>query len=57
MVVIGDGYDLAQVDIGRVLAPLGGPTPFAFTVRETFPAPDATERDPVVRGQTGCGVD
>jgi hypothetical protein len=34
-----------------------GPTPFAFTLRETFPAPDATERDLVVRDLTGCGVD
>lgn len=34
-----------------------GPTPFAFTLRETFPAPDATEGDLVVRDLTGCGVD
>ena len=26
-----------------------GPTPFAFTLRETFPAPGATEGDVVVR--------
>lgn len=34
-----------------------GPTPFAFTLRETFPAPDVTEGDLVVRDLTGCGVD
>lgn len=48
---------MAQVNIGRVLATLDGPAPFAFTLRETFRAPDATERDPVVRDLTGCGVD
>ena len=34
-----------------------GPTPFAFTLRETFPAPGATEGDVVVRDLAGCGVD
>ncbi|MBB5958967.1 hypothetical protein FHS29_005576 [Saccharothrix tamanrassetensis] len=34
-----------------------GPTPFAFTLRETFPSPGALPGDLVAKDLAGCGVD